>query len=363
MRIKSDDDSIFDFTPVEFLPLPYEDLERAAVGNEKDFKFKIEAVEITRQKDSIITDLPDQLLPVTIDSKHPLPFYALVPNGWLPVSLVEPNYLLIDQNVVITIEKLLAGKTHLGMAEADWWLNFIIQSNLTLNPLLYAFEGKKRLAGSEADFKSDFAEASATLQEKFADAKIISFSDAQIKMVYAEMNKIAAHRVNDSAFLKQVAPLIAKDVSKPKLAAVQEEIFKIARATGVSKNSFALFAALSAIFYQPQSGHGRLQFNPAKKILKPCDSYSDEMVYNALSDLQSLEIYAGSLALSASFDLPPFALVTADKAVALFGCGLDIHNLKLDAGGVSFQITLTEHLFRRLDDHLRAELLRLHATL
>lgn len=363
MRIQANDDSILDFTPVEFLPLPYEDLERAAVGGEKDFKFEIEAVEVVREKDGIKSPLPDQLIPMTIDYKHPLPLFALVPDGWLPVSLVKPNNLLIDQNVVIIIEKLLAGKTHQGMAEADWWLEFINQSNLTLNPLLYAFEGKKRSAGSESDFKVDFAEASATLQEKFPDAKIIDFSDAQIKTVYAELNKIAAHRINDTLFLKQVAPLIAENVPKTKLAVVQKEIFKIARATGTNKNSFALFAALSAIFYQPPPGRNRLHFNAAKKILKPCHSYSDETAYNALSDLQALELYAGSLALSASFDVPPFALATADKAVALFGCGLDLHDLKLGADGASFQISLSEHLFRRLDDYLRDDLLKLYAAL
>lgn len=146
---------------------------------------------------------------------------------------------------------------------------------------------------------------------------------------------------NQVNFLREACPLVAHRVAKAKSAMVERQLIDLAASTGVAFHSFVFFAVLS-VLYEPVSGE---QPMIGRGVLKPNPNYSDEMAYNALSDLRSLEY----LAAITGFPGPSAGICTRDRLLAALWVHMGVHNARWTGHVVSWDIRPTEQLLPRLE--------------
>ena len=109
----------------------------------------------------------------------------------------------------------------------------------------------------------------------------------------------------------------------------------------IELTSFVVLASLSCLYEDEHSTH-------ARKILKPKALYTKEDAYNALSDINALELYVGNMGLAKEINKKPFALTTCDKALVAFGCGLNLRKFDFNNGNPECSFSISSHLFPRL---------------
>jgi len=136
------------------------------------------------------------------------------------------------------------------------------------------------------------------------------------------------------AFVLDVAPALASSTSHRLMADRWAQALAAADRHGVRRTSLVVLAVLSSIVV-PNSA------SPAKRLLKFGPGHAEGDIYNALADLRSLEILIN---LPALYPEERPALLTADKALALFWVGIQAHPLWRTDEGVSFYLAPLEEL-------------------
>lgn len=322
MRYEGINGEVCDFVPKKFKPLSYFDL--LSLDKEKEKAFEI---------------------------------YALVDGGWLPPPFVVPQNLFVDSNVVINFERILKGNLTSNLQEMKQWRDLLKSQNLTINPVLYAFEGKQRKTPTQTEFKYLFEEASTTIKKILPNATVTTFNEESYSAVFETITNLSNRRKKESDFLIKIAPLIVSHNSYSKLSKIESDILNIAVSLKVELRSLVVLAALSCL-YEPNTSNDGTNFPTARKILfKPGEKYSESVTYNTLADIHALEFFVSSLALSKTNSLPPFAFCTCDKPLALFGCGLNIRDAEYNANDEpNFNISIEECLFPTLNEQERRSL-------
>lgn len=347
MRIKVTTGETVDILPKRFKPLSYAELASDDIKNSKTYEFEgvADSIEIIGSDKK-----PGTEFSVTINFHRPASIYALVEGGWLPPPFVNPPNLFVDRNVVQYMAQIARGSKRPDLLDTDWWLNLVTDSSLLINPVLFALEGNKRRTPSFEEFCLAFEEASLKISNQLPDAKLIKYEAIHYKAAYQTLTDLDERHKRESDFLVRVAPVIASSVADLKLREVESFILQTVKDLSLDRKSLAVIAALSCL-YQRRDGSG---FLTARRILKPRPNgkYTPEDAHNALADLRSLELFIGSL----GFRHDPFALCTCDKAIALFWCGLAPDGFEWKDDNFSFNVTLSEHLFPRLQESDRKEL-------
>ncbi len=349
MRVTMNTGEIVDVVPKQFEPLLYEDL--LLKESNYELKFKAESIEIN--KNGEITKHDEGKVKTTIEFEQNLPIYSLVQGGWLPPPFVRPRNLLVDRNVVSNIKKITQESSQQRIQDLNWWLEMVENDDLVINPILYAIEGDKRRFPTLDEFKESFEEAVAEIKKVFPKAKLIPFTDETYPLVFAELSLIFERRKKEAKFLVKVAPLIFQRVSDSRLPQTESKILEIAKVEGLDLKSLPVLAVLSCLYENNDGSY----FQTARKIIKPKSNYTEENAYNTLADLNALEMFVGSGALSKSAtEFPPFAFTTCDKPIALFGCGLGFNKNEFGENGLNTHISIKEQLFPRLSGIEREQL-------
>jgi hypothetical protein len=342
MRLQATTGETVDILPQSFKPLSYVELAADGIKNSKTYKLEgvAESVEITgRDKQT-----EQSRFSITINFRRPVSIYALVEGGWLPPPFVTPPNLFVDRNVVQYLGQIARGSKRPDLIDTDWWLSLVKDSSLLINPALYALEGSKRRTPSFEEFCTSFEEASQKIANQLPDAKLVTYEAIHYKAAYEILTDLDERHKRESEFLVRVAPLIAFSVADSKLRQVESFILCTADDLRLERKSLVVIAVLSCL-YQRRDGSG---FLTARRIIKPLPNgtYTPQHAHNALADLRSLELFIGSL----GFRHDPFALCTCDKAIALFWCGLAPDGFEWKGDNFSFNVTLSEHLFPRLQE-------------
>lgn len=341
---------IISFEAKQFLPLSYTDF---VVARNRGF----ESLNITCLADSIeienngaVESKGKGKIDLPIKFRQPLPIYALVRGGWLPPFFVQPSNLLTDSNAVGNLEAINKGNAQPIYGQIDWWFKLFNESNLTINPLPYAIEGNQFRTPTLQELKSSFASASDTIRAKFPKANIVQYEDEHFQIAFDLITSLSEKCKRYTEFLIKAAPLITDSVAEQNLLDVESKILKFAQETKVDLKSLPVLTTLSCLYDDGSSG-----FAAARRILKPKASYTDEQAYNALADLNALEFFIGTIALSESHE--SFAFCTSDKAIVLLWSSFYFYNTKFDRdlGAVS-SFVLSENLFPRLSGSQRKEL-------
>lgn len=348
MRLQATTGETVDILPKSFEPLSYVELAADDIKNSKTYNLEgvAESVEITgRDKQTEQSNFS-----IAINFRRPVSIYALVDGGWLPPPFVIPPNLFVDRNVVQYLAQIARGSKESNVIDTDWWLSLVKDSSLLINPVLYALEGNKRRTPSFEEFCTSFEEASQKIANQLPDANLVKYEAIHYKAAYQFLTDLDERHKRESKFLVSVAPAIASPVADSKLRQVESFILQTADDLSLERKSLVVIAVLSCL-YQRRDGSG---FLTARRIIKPSPNgkYMPENAHNALADLRSLELFISSL----GFMHDPFALCTCDKAIALFWCGLASSGYEWKDGKFSFKVTLSEHLFPRLQDSDREEL-------
>jgi hypothetical protein len=130
------------------------------------------------------------------------------------------------------------------------------------------------------------------------------------------------------AFLRHVAPILAAPVARRDVDRRWQEVLEAARGFGIMHASLVVLAVLSTIVNPARCA--------AKSLLKFHAAYSDADAYNALSDIQALDLLLYCLAF---FPEMHTQICTADRNLALFWVGAGAADVARDGDGISFTIT------------------------
>jgi len=336
LQIKTDSGRLIDFVPLGVRPLTFNDLLNSKKSGADTYELELFA-------NNPVIDGTLHTGPVTVKAlatfNEPVVVYALVDGGWVPPPFAIPPNLLIDRNVVSALKKIRLRARRADLPPFDWWLQFF-RGGALFNPLLYALEGDSLTAPNFKQFINAFNEASAEIALAFPGSKVVSFSEAQFNMAYQVFVKdIKDQSAQETDFLLDTVPNIIHPVKNERRETVESEILDAASRRGLYHSSLIVIAVLSCLYDQKQG------FPVGRRILKPCQNYSEKDAYNAMADLNNLELFIRCRA--ELKELKSFALCTCDKALALFWCGLSPLDGHVLDGVLNYSATLDKCLFPR----------------
>lgn len=341
------------FEAKTFFPLSYVEFCIARGEGFKSFKISCATDSVRIEKNGVVESSGPGRFDLPINFSRALPVYALVKGGWLPPSFVQPPNLLADSNAIGNLEAINRGNVQPLYEQLDWWFKLPNESNLTINPVLYALEGNQLRTPTFEELKSSFETATEVIMKRFPKAKIIEYKDVHFQAAFKLITSISKQNEREEEFLIKAAPLVTDGVPSQNLPKYESEIIKIAQETKLDLKSLSVLTVLSCLYDDGRSG-----FTAARKILfKSRSNYTRTDAYNALADLNALRFFIGLLAPSESNNSEPFALCTSDKALVLLWSGFYFYDIKFvkDAGARS-SFLLSENLFPRLSETQRKEL-------
>lgn len=326
---------IFD---THYKPLSYSDLLSVVVGREKTLNLSFEGA-ITKDLTVAPSDYVKVELPIIFNEE--VNIFSLIDGGWLPLPFVNPPHFLIDSNVIINLEKIKKNLHKFDSDYAGWWLQILNSSDVIINPILYAFEGKECKTPKLNDFIDYFEDSIKTIQKVLPNARLITFNSETYTEVYKIIENSVEKREKQTEFLLKINPLLINHISSRDLLKVESEILNIAKSLNIKLMSLTVLATLSCLY----EANDNSNFQTARKILKFSPKFNEAQAFNALSDLGAVELFAGTSAVSNVGNLPQLSFCTCDKAIALFCCAINLRNKQVGKNGLSFNISATKELF------------------
>lgn len=318
------------FTDVDIRPRTYEELLAAKLHsgitiplemyNGRIVETDVEGVDISKYAH----------ITATLVSPFTVKAIGLVRGGWLPSALAatrDSAVILPDRNIITEI----AGRFDAGrkVGRDPDFLDLFEDDPVRINPMLYAMEGNGRALPAPEAARAQLEEAVEKLRKALPKATLMVGPES-IKGLFGLLGDVRPGMARKQAFLRHVAPMLAAPVALRYVDKRWEEIVIAAKDFGLMQASFVLLAVLSTLV-----NPGRCA---AKSLLKFHAAYSDADAYNALSDLQALDLLLYSLALAPQMHTQ---LCTADRNLALFWVGAGASDIAREGDGIRF--TLTPH--------------------
>ncbi len=280
-----------------------------------------------------------------IEFNERIPFYGLVLGGAIPPTYLQGKTLVLDRNVVTSLERA-DSEVRDAAAGERWSFNFLDTSSNTVNPIHSAFEGGTQSTPSLNEFREDVMATTRSVKERLPSVRITSFSEDRLRRIHAWRRSFDERAVSEGRFLRTVAPLLDRTIAARFLEQTESEVLRAAESCALKKG-FVFLAALAKLYEAP----GGSDWGTAQKLLKLSVPYSANAAYNALADLRQLELLASSQGLAT-----PISLITGDKALALFWCGLNIQSVQIGKESTRFDMNPEADLFPRMPTERRAQL-------
>lgn len=264
----------------------------------------------------------------TLESTFTAKAIGLVRGGWLPSALAatrETAVILPDRNIITEISGRFDEGRKVGR-EPDF-LDLFEDDPVRINPLLFAMEGNDRALPTPEAARAQLEEAAAKLRKALPTATLMVGPES-IDGLLGLIEDLRPGMARKQAFLRQVAPILAAPVARRDVDRRWEEVLSAAKACGVAQASLVVLAVLSTVVNPGRSA--------AKSLLKLHAAYSEADAYNALSDLQSLQVLLYCLAF---FPEMHTQLCTADRNLALFWVGVNTTDIVREGDGIRFNMT------------------------
>jgi hypothetical protein len=230
MKIELDEGGAIEFVPKYTRPLDYAMLlpDADKTGKIYDIQFLSESVSIPANnmqgKDQGLLTLRG------VNFQEPLKVFALVEGGWLPPPFVYPSNLLVDRNVLSSLQRVKSGHGRHDQQSTDWWMQFFQEGTPIINPLLCALEGHQRRPLSFDEFRGAFEKASADAIALFPGASVVKYDLVRFKTAYRIISDLSERTSNEIDFLVKTAPLISVRAPDSRLSRIESEILEVARA-------------------------------------------------------------------------------------------------------------------------------------
>jgi hypothetical protein len=287
--------------------------------------------------------VPDSIsFTAAVKFDHPVSVFVLQMGGWSPLALCQPEYLLLDRNIVGVLRRIHRAPDDPTTVSEKWWLEFLNSAQFHLNPVLAAIEGAKRRLPSLDEFIDELAVSTQAVTRVLTKANVVHWSIKDCETAYQMFLDRAERATRERRFLMAVAPLLVSRVGRSQFDAVEEAIFGLAFDHGLARNTFSVLAALSCL-YEPDDGPALLI---GRGVLKPTLKYSDADAHNAVADVHSLEFLAAANGMSGR----SAGLCTRDRSLVGLWAGLNLTGG--DSAVTPFTVTARplRELFPRLTD-------------
>lgn len=330
--------------PSEFIPLAFADLFPS--NDLFQIQAKVEAGDATIN--GVVID-KESTITVPIKFNYGMSVYAIVVGGWLPITFRNSQWLVPDRNLISSIIQINSNNLNSNNKDIKWWLDFIKESDVTINPLLYAFEGNKQKKPSYKEFCTSLDKAVEKLSSYFPKGRIVSYkSDTFYNVGYSILEEMATKQDNEINFLLETAPLVLAPYSNCQLEIVQQKIDEIANKYDFMGKTFLYFLVISCLYERNDSKY----FKAARKVLKPKSSYNEVDAYNTISDINALNIFIQSWSILGQ----PFPICTGDKGLVAFWSGLNPVKVSRQNKKINIGFAFNECLFPRLNAEQRYKL-------
>lgn len=330
--------------PSKFIPLTFADLFPS--NDLFQIQAKVEAGDATINgevidKDSTIT------VPIKFNSE--MSVYAIVIDGWLPITFRNSKWLVPDRNLISSIIQINSNNLNDKNKATKWWLDFIKESDITINPMLYALEGNTRKKPSYKEFCTSFDKAVEKLSIYFPKGRIISYkSEMFYSAGYSILEEMADKQNDEINFLLETAPLVLTPYSNRQIGKIQQEIDEIAIKYDIIGKTFLYFLVISCLYERNDNKY----FKAARKVLKPTSRYTEVDAYNTISDINALNIF---IQLWSIFK-QPYPICTRDEGLVAFWSGLNPIKISSRNKKIDIEFTFNECLFPSLNTEQRHQL-------
>lgn len=318
------------FTDVDIRPRTYEELAGAKLHAGITIPLEMYNGRIVETDVEGIDTSKYAHITATLVSPFTAKAIGLVRGGWLPSALAatrETAVILPDRNIITEIAGRFDGGKRVGR-DPDF-LDLFEDDPVRINPMLYAMEGNGRVLPAPEAARAQLEEAVEKLRRALPQATLM-VGPGSIEGLLGLIDDVRPGMARKQAFLRHVAPMLAAPVARREVDRRWQEIVTVAKDFGVANASLVVLAVLSTLVNQ-----GRCA---AKSLLKFHVTYSDADAYNALSDLQALDLLLYCLAF---FPDTHTQLCTADRNLALYWVGAGASDTVRDGNGIQF--TLTPH--------------------
>ncbi len=329
--------------PQEVLPLGFRELANIRKLNQPI------TLPLRLKNAKVISSDFDEIVPETrlntnaiLNSTHCSTTLALLQGGWLPSGLaVRQNSLLLPDRCTIGAirHRFVGGNIKSG--HSDDFLDLLKDYPIKINPVLYILEGNSgKTSPSESQLPELYDKAVQKIQEALPAAVILPDKASIIQGCARLLRDTTSTLSQKQAFLVKAAPLAAPSISKNSRPRIWLEIFTLAKHFGINSASTLMVALLSATA-------ARQDLNPAKKWLKPKNTYTESNAFNALSDLRALDVLIAAIT---DFPEQHTALLTNDIPLAQLWAGLQAHSYRRQGNDIHYTINPHSDLFSNLSD-------------
>jgi hypothetical protein len=276
---------------------------------------------------------------------------GLVKGGWLPSGLIldEETLLLPDRCTVAALRSRFVGGEPKEGIQPDF-LDFARGKALKVNPMLYAMEGTSGSCNPDAaEISALYERAALKIGEALPNAIMFPSKDDALRGMLGLLQEQAKGFAARQRFLTSAAPLLAAPVSRRALPALWQRLLELAERHGVPRASMLVCALFSASAALPA-------MNPAMGVLKPRRQYTSKHAFNALADFRALDLL---IAAGADFPDKRVALLTEDRALALYWTGMQTHSHHRDGANIRYVLKPHAAMFARLNDQEVVDVLKL----
>lgn len=318
------------FTDVDIKPRTYEELAAAKLQAGITIPLEMYNGRIVETDVDGINTSKYAHITATLVSPFTAKAIALVRGGWLPSALAatrETAVILPDRNIITEISGRFDGGKKVGR-DPDF-LDLFEDHPVRINPMLFAMEGNGRTLPTPEAARMQLEEAVAKLSRALPAATLM-VGPRSIDGLLGVIEDVRSSMARKQAFLRHVAPVLSAPVARRDIDRRWQEVFQAANDFGVLQASLVVLAVLSTIVNPRRCA--------AKSLLKFHGAYSDADAYNALSDLQALDLLLYCLA---CFPEMHTQLCTADRNLALFWVGANASDIHRQGDGLRF--TMTPH--------------------
>lgn len=331
---------VLHFKSFEIDPFCYEDLKKNNPRKPLHLSVKFRNAVMGDQCENIdVTDNRYQS-DFVLQSHFSTQSYALIQGGWFPpgFSTLDNLTYLLDRCAYNDVRAYCQG-LDIEAPDADF-VEYLTHSGTCINVLPVVLEGNNRRMPSDFEIFQQYNEVMSNLDPILPNAIFRPNGAAAIIAVKRLLTDPFLSIAKEGRFLAEIAPLLQSPVGRKRRTEVLKQIKMSADLHAIGRFSLVFLAAISAAVC-PQSE------NPARNILKIRSNYGDQDIYNALSDLRSLKLLSGMIAILPD-ENPAFC--TSDKNLALFWVGLQGKNFVHTKDEMSFTIILSDKLFPGLDE-------------
>jgi hypothetical protein len=322
------------------VPLGYKDLVRYA--NERaDVPVTLQNMAISSDDDAN-AEIQKGTASFEWNLRHNAGIFILIENGWtIPGPWVDADYLLLDRNVVIDLEKL-GQRVGGSFSEPEgFWADLLGMCNSECHLLNFAVEGGSATKPGLREFLDETRRAYQAACKLFSKEQVITIDDARLTGSLGLIGDFERFFRKASSFLGKVLPMLAHQISANERYAVFQRLLRAAKDSGLKAADVLVILAISCLYAAAGGNHLKKPINPGRAILKPSLNPTPKDMYNAAFDAWLVELVMGGNALSDK----RVALATKDKGLAALWSLFEPREFRLVEGVPTGTVSVSQDMF------------------